>query len=239
MNNKKKVIVFPHVDRTGGSSIHAWFYPLEKLGCYAIHTGDVKTIDSLEAKIVGYADTAYIGGHFTLSNYLDSNLSKKFAFTYIFGVVRPTLDRFISMYKLWKRSPEWMSGLNEKNTNSLDSLYQTLQEHYFNNRLCRTYSSGGTFDSVMESILTNFSFVGSTQRLDLVAQRLKNDWPELAENITFNTDLRINVGSNVTDDELRGLGLDDGFVDMLIANNLEDQKLIDLVAREGGLLNLK
>lgn len=234
VNNSGIIIVFPHVERTGGSTIHAWFYYLNEIKQYHIHPGGL----SLNALLTDSSgDLTYLGGHFKMNCFYNSAISSTQQNPYFFGVVRPTIDRLLSMYKLWVRSPEWLPGIEALDTLNLRSFYKKIRLHFFQNDLCKAYSTAGNFLSVLDSFKNNLQFLGHCDHLDLVMSRLIIDFPSESNSIKKSSGLVLNKGALIEDVRFHALGLDDDFIQMVLQDNAEDEKLVNHVVNSGFLAN--
>ena len=227
-------IVFPHVERTGGSTIHYWFYFLNQTGNHYIDTGGVK----LKDLVVQHTEsqTAYLGGHFKLTDFEKSQFYKLSNSPYIFGIVRPTVERFVSMYRLWLRSPEWLGAVTKEDASSLMKFYLKIQKAHFSNNLCKAYSSRGDYDAVMEGIGRNLRFIGYTNRLDLVIERFRIDQPLIYPLIKSLENTKVNQGAFVSEDQIIALGLDKNLIDLINADNAEDNLLIKHISENNYII---
>lgn len=233
------LIVFPHIERTAGSTIHAWFYHQQCSNFfYIIHVGGGETIDHIyNSKEKGTVDShGYIGGHFTIQDFITSELNKTNHNRYIFSVCRHPIDRFVSMYKLWRRSPDWMPGIRDEPNKKLDSFYHEIRENFFKNRTCRYLSQDGTFKSVLhETKVNKIEFIGLTSRLDLIANKLFGDMVPFLPDFHPQPALMTNAGANISENELVELGLNSELKDLILYDNYEDNLLHEYIIDRGAL----
>lgn len=230
------LIVFPHTERTGGGSIHKLFDCVNKKNWfYVVDPTSGPNLNQVSNSCENGC-SGYLGGHFTLDNFENSLCAKRCKNKYIFSVCRDPVERFTSIYKLWKRDPEWLPQISKLDRLSADSLYD-LYQGSFSNRTCKQFSQLGTFESVINMIGKKISFIGTTDRLDLVVKKLMTDfagyWPN-----SFAFDQKVNAGAVVVNSELENLGFfRSELIERITNDNMEDELLFRYILKQGGICN--
>lgn len=93
----------------------------------------------------------------------------------IFSITRDPVERAASLYMLVKRSPDWIPLLSQRvGDRDFAYFYEACvdQQVTFPNGLCNQIANGDDFASAAAFIATNYSFVGSSERMDLVREAL-------------------------------------------------------------------
>ena len=169
------MIIFIHVPRTAGSTVHSWFYP-PTVPALAERYVVVDSSDTLTERCAPFADqdaASYVGGHFS---YQDARQAGLLARPHlIFSITRDPVERAASLFMLMKRSPDWLPRLSSRmDDRDFAYFYELCVEQglSFPNGLCRQISNTDSFSETVAFIATNYTFVGSSNRMEEVRKAL-------------------------------------------------------------------
>lgn len=169
------MIVFVHVPRTAGSTIHSWFYPptVPVLGDRFVVVDSADGLAERCAAFAGDDRPSYVGGHFS---YLDAQEAGLLARPkLLFSTTRDPVERAASFFMLMKRSPDWLPRLSSRiGEHGFAYFYELCVEQglSFPNGLCRQIANADSFAQTAAFIAANYTFVGSSNRMDEVRRAL-------------------------------------------------------------------
>lgn len=235
------MIVFVHIPRTAGSSIHASFAPhFPGRWLVASGTGDLRRF-ATEAE--SWPDRhGYIGGHVGLHDLAARGIRVEPA-DIRFSVVRETLERAASLYCLMRRSPDWLPHIHPHvGDRDFRYFYEFCRDkgYFFHNDGCRLLSGSQDYEAVVAALEESFDVVGSTASITpfekALSARLEPTLPGfriIAE--PQNTAMRtILTGSSGE----RRSGIMDivgpGFAERVLEDNENDGRLVDFIERTHG-----
>jgi hypothetical protein len=168
------MIVFVHIERTAGTSLHNAFIP---------HFPGRHSIISNERNLARVPrDAAYLGGHFSLAVLESHGFAKPEDF--LFSIVRNPVDRMVSLYHLMLRSPDWLSDLHRKvGGRGIDYFLDLCLEHgtYTANQQCRRIAGRPDFFAARDAIQSRYDLLGCLANVsafvDALSDRMRPSIP--------------------------------------------------------------
>lgn len=170
------MIIFIHVPRTAGSTVHSWFHPhaIPELEDRYLVVDGTDALTERCAPFAGGEKPFYVGGHFS---YEDARQAGLFAGPHlVFSITRDPVDRAASLFMLVKRSPDWLPHISSRiGDHGFAYFYELCAEQgvSFPNGLCQQIANANSFVATADFISANYTFVGSSTRLDEVRRALK------------------------------------------------------------------
>lgn len=171
------MIIFIHVPRTAGSTVHSCFYPpaIPELGDRYVVVDDAVALTERCAPFAGGERPFYVGGHFS---YQDAQQAGLLARPHLaFSITRDPVERAASLFMLMKRSPDWLPRLSSRvGDRDFAYFYELCVEQglSFPNGLCRQIANVDSFAETAAFIATNYTFVGSSNRMAEVWKALSD-----------------------------------------------------------------
>lgn len=221
------LVLFLHIERTGGSTVNGWFGNTEsffkdKKNYFEIGAGPEKIPNlSFQDKYPIY----YISGHLSLTRAKAIIPFSIFEKIFIVTVVREPVQRVISGYRLWLRSPDWFPDLTHVPQNFPD-YYAATRFFYSRNLMCRRIADTENAEAALTVLQSNSAIVGLTDNLGALGLRLTECLVDLIPEFKLNfQDKKSNEGIYLSDEALRLCGLDQNMHQMILDDNAEDLKL--------------
>jgi hypothetical protein len=223
------MIIFIHVERTAGSSIHSWFAP----GEVPILEGRYFVISAFMPDVMKAAALAprpsYLAGHFALTDLEECGITPA-DIRLLFSMTRDPVERAASLYALMRRSPDWLPHIAPfVGDRDMAYFYDFCRERefYFPNDQCRRISGTPSFEAAKEAIRSRYTFVGSSDRTDLAAAALRS---RLAGTLPGFRAAPVRINDAVRQEMPAGLA------DRIAEDNSEDGLLHRFVTDRGGIV---
>lgn len=240
------MIVFVHIHRTAGSSIHASFadhFPDRWL--VASGNGDLEHF----AQVVAASDDRnfYIGGHVGLHDLAEWGISVAPS-DIRFSVLRDPLERAASLFCLLRRSPDWFPHITPHVENKdFPYFYEFCRDHgyHFLNDSCRLLSNSQNYENAEKAIVETMDIVGFTTQMPLFEKALAELLSPVLPHFHIleekqNVALQAGITSSVRDvrssvEEIIGKA----FIERVMVDNESDARLVNFVAckHEGVFVN--
>ncbi|MCO5070955.1 MAG: hypothetical protein M9944_07080 [Rhizobiaceae bacterium] len=151
----------------------------------------------------------------------------------LFAVTRDPVERAISLYALMRRSPDWLPHIAPfVGDRNFEYFYEFCRDrgYYFPNDQCRRIGGSASFSATRSIIMERYSFVGSSDRIDLVASALRSRLSDILPGFSAPS-VRLN-GGKYGNDEIR---LSKRMAAKVEDHNSEDAELHHFIVEEGGL----
>ena len=215
------MIVFVHVERTAGSSIHAWFSPYNN----PVLEGRYFVVSNFDQRQMAAAKNcpapSYLGGHFSISDLSKVGIEDQ-QIAVLFASTRDPVERAVSLYMLMRRSPDWLPLLAPHvEDRDFGYFYDFCLDHryYFPNDQCRRIGGAASFVETRRVIRNRYTFVGASDRIDLIGDALSrllvdklpgfkptdvwlNAAPRQLDDCTISPALRMKIEENNSEDIL-------------------------------------
>ena len=219
------LVIFLHLERTGGSTINGWFSSVQNIftrnvnyfefpaGIPNTWTIDFENLDS---------DICFISGHFTLHSVREVIDLEMFNKVLIFTVLRDPIERIFSGYRLWLRSPDWFPDLLDTSKN-FPNYYEKIRDLYSKNLACRRISGTQSSIEAIEEIESSEIIFGVTDDLNKFASKLNEQIQKMNPNVFLKTSLsKSNEGLSLSGESYASHGIDQNAIDMVRDDNKED-----------------
>ena len=221
------LILFLHIERTGGSTVNSWFgssyeFFQKDLNYFEFPAG----FNNLTFRPNFNQNTTYfISGHFSLATAKEFIPFEIFNKMIIVTVFRNPTERIISGFKLWLRSPEWFPELSDVKKNFI-AYYERVKPIYSNNLMCRRLSESNNANKALNELSDNNVLVGNTDNLNLFAQKLLDRIKVIEPNINLMiNEKKSNEGVIIQDKDYLVYGINEEILQLISQDNLEDIKL--------------
>ncbi|WP_036285798.1 sulfotransferase family 2 domain-containing protein [Methylocystis sp. ATCC 49242] len=226
------LIVFNHIPRTSGSSIHASFDEALKSRNFFVFNGSLEDEQKFAAAFNDRgAGVFYTGGHIgfqrlqKLGLLNDENL--------LFSIVRDPVERMLSLYYLMRRSPDWQPHIAAHvGDRDFAYYYDFCREKGFHtgNAQCRAIAGVESFEAARERVSQHYSLVGCLSHVAMTYNALevivRNFLPEFRYLGPMNEAPR------------DGQTISSGLAERIRQDSSEDCLLVDFIERDcGGLFS--
>lgn len=230
------MIIFTHIPRTAGSSIHASF---QRYFPNRWFVGDgVGVLPEFSKSISAISDRhLYIGGHFGLLDLEHHGISVKNP-DLIFSIVRGTVERAVSLYFLVKKRPEnFPSTYTAAADKGFDYFYRFSRDngYYFRNDSCRYLSGTENYESTIEFMEDKIDIVGSVPRIKKFEDALSNGLRRIVPNFSMISERHnaalsdeANKAGHTSLDVLRDT-VTSKLAEKIVSDNEDDEKLYEYI----------
>jgi hypothetical protein len=155
-------IIFTHIERTAGSTIHAGFR--------AVSNENWHVVDGAPAlKRLRICGPSYIGGHFSLDD-VERLAGVDIGASVNFATVRQPVERIVSLYAYIRtersRNPRIWDALNGGSLTEFLDVTMELNPDFIRNAQCARFGSSRTFEDAKAVIAAQYRAVGTVDRLD-------------------------------------------------------------------------
>jgi hypothetical protein len=174
------MIFFAHVQRTGGSSVHSYFFQYFRCPgrlrsgsfhskCRSLIASGIGDLPAASNAIAALPDRDfYFGGHIGLHDLQSFNIQLK-SEDIVFSLVRDPVERAISLFFLMQRSPDWFPTIYPHvESRDFAYFYEFNRDagHYFRDDHCRLISGRPSFKDAVKHIEQRFAIVGATSSMN-------------------------------------------------------------------------
>lgn len=234
------MIVFLHLERTAGSTVHSWFYPGVRpdfRGCYFVVSDDTALATVKEELHSRHRPLFYLGGHFSLAaiDHFDLAADPE---TLLFSMTRDPAERALSLYALVRRSPNWVPQISlAVLERGFEYFYEYCRDRdwFFSNAHCIRICGTPSAEQAFAVVSSRFTLLGASEAFDLVAERLKVAVSEWVPNFKPSV-MRLNAALDLpTNYEVRN-AMSTSLREKIYEENSEDLALHLGVIREGGCI---
>ena len=223
------LILFIHLERTGGSTVNSWFGSTVKYFNAGVNYFEYR-FDSpiaIPADSLVNPRVAYLHGHFSLSQAMAIDGVSQFEKILIITILRKPIDRIISGYRLWLRSPDWFPDLDGV-AKTFPTYYAATKSLYSMNLACRRFSDTQNADLAIEILRRRFAIVGISEKITSFKSILGSRLNELIPNFQLEGNAyKSNQGIELNPQELEQHGLTSAQYEQILSDNSEDQRLYE------------
>lgn len=223
------LILFVHLERSGGSTVNGWFASTEKHFTEGVNYFEYNDPKSIALSVDSLADPkiCYLSGHFSLEAALSINGVSKFSRILLMTTLRKPQDRILSGFRLWLRSPDWFPDLYGC-PKTLPHYYEAIRSFYSINLACRRISGCQDASVAAEILRKRFALVGISEDFSSFKTRLTDRLQELIPNFKLVGENTIsNQGLGLSADEFEQYGLTKELIMQIQSDNSEDQRLYE------------
>lgn len=231
--NDSLLIVFLHLERTGGSSVNSWFLSTQEFK-EGVNYFEWKynTSLNLSSESFVHPKMCYYGGHFSLADTLNLVEAWNFEKTLLITVLREPVARILSAFRLWLRSPEWFPDL-QSIPKSFPDYYAATRDFYSLNLACRRIAGSQNASLAADILDRQFSIVGLTEDLESFRIRLAEHLDALVPELQFvlGPNKKSNQGLKLDEHEMVRFGMSSDMLEQIAFDNIEDQKLYNTIKK--------
>jgi hypothetical protein len=168
------MIVFVHIERTGGSKVHGALEPYFD-GRVTIFNGAVDIRSGLATALEQPDRRWYLGGHIRFAN-LGPFLKSRQPSDVLFSTTRDPLDRAMSLYFLTRRSPDWLPELAPFAQRSFADFYAAAVDcgMLYENSQCQCLANSKDWRETVKVIRQHYNLVGTYRYYPQFLQRLEH-----------------------------------------------------------------
>lgn len=183
--------------------------------------------DEVAPLIERYGRDIYAGGHFGYSEVLKSGLCD--GSEILISGVRDPVERMFSLFKLKRRSPNWLPFIPQDIADAGFSHFANYcleRNHYSRNQQCVRISGSPDFRKTIEAISGRYAVVGSSHAMDHFVAAVQAAVADVAPEWVY-------LGRKNEADDTGGSRVDRSTAAMIRADSPEDCALVEWIASRG------
>lgn len=179
------MIVFVHIERTGGTTIHDALKP-HFPGRHVVFDGLVDIVGGLESALRQPGRDWYVGGHVRFGE-LGPILQNWGASDVLFSTTRDPLERIVSLYFFTKKHPEALPGVAPYADQRFDEFYAAAADLGLipANSQCQWLAASTSWQETVKTIRRHYDAVGVHWYYGEFLGRLEDLLQEAVPGLTF------------------------------------------------------